>query len=151
MKKRGVSPLIATVLLIGFVIMIAVAVFFWYNNLVKGEIEKEGAKSEIDVDCASLIDLNVLDVSPSGDKYTITIVNTGSEVFNGIRFLAYYGNDNIVLSEKEMFAVGETKDIIITCDECVGKSIDKVEIMPIIVRKGIPGTCSSKKISYDLT
>ena len=34
MKKRGISPLIATVLIIGFTIVLAAAIFQWGGSLV---------------------------------------------------------------------------------------------------------------------
>ncbi len=40
MKKRGISPVIATVLLIGLVVVIGLIVFFWF----RGFIQEEGTK-----------------------------------------------------------------------------------------------------------
>ena len=40
--KKGISPLVATVLLIGFVIVIAVTVWFWYRGIVEEQAQKTG-------------------------------------------------------------------------------------------------------------
>lgn len=150
-KKRGISPLIATVLLVGFVIIIAVAVYLWYGNIIKGELVKRSALAEIDSDCEALISLSVSDAAYSGSGIVVTIKNTGSEIFNGVRVLADYSDKNVVLSEKEMFKPGEVKELTFSCDECGGSSPNKIEVMPMIVRQGIPGTCSSKKVVYNLS
>ena len=65
MKKKGISPLIATVLLIGFVVIIAASVYFWYDNVLKGEMEKRGAQSEIEADVGDVINLPST-VNPKG-------------------------------------------------------------------------------------
>ncbi len=149
LKKKGISPLIATVLLISFVVIIAVSVFLWYGGILEGEILKRGAASEIESDCLSVINLDVSNAEPSanGDKILVTIRNTGSEIFHGVRFIGDSGGDkNVVLSEKEMFKPGDVKELEFDCPGCG----DKIQIMPMIVRQGIAGTCSSKKVVYNL-
>ena len=49
--KKGISPLIATVLLIGFVIAVAVIVMTWGKGFVKERAEKEGALSQAQLQC----------------------------------------------------------------------------------------------------
>ena len=41
-SKRGVTPVIATILLVGIVILIGVIVFLWFKNLQKESITKFG-------------------------------------------------------------------------------------------------------------
>ena len=49
MKKRGVSPVIATILLIGIVIVIALIVFLWLRGMQQEAITKfEGMNVEIE-------------------------------------------------------------------------------------------------------
>ncbi|MBT4630788.1 hypothetical protein HOC06_01015, partial [Candidatus Woesearchaeota archaeon] len=40
MKKRGVSPLVATVILVAIVIIIALLLWFWYNNFLEEQRDK---------------------------------------------------------------------------------------------------------------
>jgi len=44
-NKKGISPLIATILLIALVIAIALIVWFWYAEFLKQEIEKGWSES----------------------------------------------------------------------------------------------------------
>ena len=43
-NKKGISPLIATVLLVAFVILIAVLIWFWWDNVIKDQISKTDEK-----------------------------------------------------------------------------------------------------------
>lgn len=149
MKKRGISPLIATVLLIGFAVIIAVSVWMWYGNIVKGQFMKQGALAQIQSDCLTEIELQVISANPSasstGSDITIEIKNSGNKIFNGIRILVNNGED--VLSVKETFNPTEDKSITVTSKIF---SPESVAVMPMIVRQGVPGTCSDKKVVYDL-
>jgi flagellin-like protein len=51
MEKRGISPLIATVILIGFVIAVAAVIFFWGKSYIVETAQKEGALSETKLKC----------------------------------------------------------------------------------------------------
>ncbi len=155
MKKRGISPLIATVLLIGFVVIIAASVYLWYGDIVKGEILKRGAMADIEADCASVIDIDVSDADflSSTDEVSVTVRNVGAELFHGLRVIVDYPDGNVVLSEKEMFKPGDEKELTLNCIDCssMAGTPNQIEVMPVIVRQGVPGTCSNKKIVYNLT
>ncbi|MBS3163407.1 hypothetical protein J4427_01840 [Candidatus Woesearchaeota archaeon] len=146
MKKRGkgISPLIATVLLIGFTVIIAVSVWMWYGDIVRGQFMKQGALSDIEQSCMSDIFLEVPSASKSGSDVTVTIRNSGNKIFNGVRVLVNDGEQ--VLSEKESFSPSEEKTITVTASV----SADSIEVMPMIVRQGVPGTCSEKGVKYKL-
>lgn len=58
-KKRGISPLIATVLLIGFTIALASIIFSWISSFTE---ERAGKTAEIvksEVSCATSIEIGV--------------------------------------------------------------------------------------------
>ena len=48
-KKKGVSPTIATVLLVVIVIIIGIVVFQWFRGFIKEAIEKNG--ENVDLTC----------------------------------------------------------------------------------------------------
>ena len=153
MKKRGkgVSPLIATVLLIGFTVVIAVAVWMWYGNIVKGQFMKQGAISAIEQSCLTDIELQVISASRNTNTQTIDIEikNSGNKLFNGIRVLVNGGTD--VLSDKESFKPSEQKIISVKPSKVSVSNTEpkSIEVMPMIVRQGVPGTCSDKKVKYN--
>ncbi|MDD5650993.1 MAG: hypothetical protein PHF86_11345 [Candidatus Nanoarchaeia archaeon] len=146
MMKKAVSPLIATVLLIGFTVIIAAAIWMWYGRVVTEEYMKQGALTQIQTDCLSEIELQVVGVSVNGDILNIEIKNNGNKIFNGIRVLVNSGEE--VLSVKEGFNPSEQKSVEVKTKI---SSVNTVTVMPMIVRQGVPGTCSDKKVIYDLT
>lgn len=142
MKKKGISPLIATVLLIGFTVVIAVSIWMWYGNIVKEQFMKQGALSEIESDCLSEIELQII----SATSTSVDIKNNGNKVFNGVRIIVN-GDTTQVLSEKETFKSGEQKTLEFVTNVV---SPDNIEVMPMIVRQGVPGTCSEKGVKFTL-
>lgn len=94
MEKRGISPLIATVLLVGFVIAIAILVWLWYGNVVKERADKEGARITGEFSCSSNVRISV-DVNncvvagddPDKRMVNFDLHNDGIADLNGIRIL----------------------------------------------------------------
>ena len=52
--KKGISPLIATVLIIGFTIVLAAVIMQWGGSFVKGLTEKQAAQTELQTQCIDL-------------------------------------------------------------------------------------------------
>src|SRR3989344_7876392 len=76
MKKRGISPLIATVLIIGFTIVLAAVVIQWGGSLVeklKGQSEGSLAK----LTCAEKVNINIKDACDTGISVLLTLENKG--------------------------------------------------------------------------
>jgi len=71
--KKGVSPLIATVLLIGFTIAVVALIVLWGRGYVSEKAEKQGALAEARLKCQSL-DFSVMDLK-GGE---ITLKNKGT-------------------------------------------------------------------------
>src|SRR3989344_331343 len=78
--KKGISPLIATILLIGFVVVIGGIVIFWGRNFIKEKAEKEGVLAEEQLKCEN-IDIEIKGI----DKITknIIIENKGNDIIDG--------------------------------------------------------------------
>jgi flagellin-like protein len=70
MNKRGVSPVIATVLLIGIVIVIGLIIFLWLRGLTQEAVFK--FDQNIELTC------NDVKFSSSYSSGTLTISNTGN-------------------------------------------------------------------------
>ena len=71
MNKRGISPVIATVLLIAMVIVIGLIVFLWFRGIVQEEGTKFG--KNVKLVCADV----KFDASYSDSTGILSIVNTG--------------------------------------------------------------------------
>ena len=68
--KRGVSPIVATVLLIAIVIVIIAIIFIWSRSFIKESVQKKGLPAE---QACSQINLQV-----SCAEGTISITNLGN-------------------------------------------------------------------------
>ena len=77
-KKKGISPVIATVLLIAMVVVIALIVFLWFRGLTEEAITKFGGKN---------VKLICSDVSFDASYLTgiLSLSNTGNVPIFGIK------------------------------------------------------------------
>lgn len=66
-NKRGVSPVIATVLLVGIVILMGVIIFMWFKNLQKETITKFG-ETNVEIVCDEVS----FDASYAGGELSIS-------------------------------------------------------------------------------
>jgi len=147
MKKRGISPLIATVLLIGFVVALAALIMLWGGRFVREKAEKEGALSEKQLECEN-VEIDVASVDVRGRGSTISIENKKNKQVDGFIFRAIKkdgSSETIQKIEKlESLSVAEI-DI-----EFV---FDKLEVIPALRPEGrgaplVP--CSSKSVVYNV-
>ncbi len=77
-QKRGINQYIATVLLIGFVVLIILIIMLWGRNIYQERTEKEGALAEKALQCTSVsISVNLV----GGN---IEVTNTGSVPLDGL-------------------------------------------------------------------
>jgi hypothetical protein len=81
MKKRGVSPIIATLLLISISVIIAVIIFLWARGFVGEKAEKFGAA--IEFACEDII-FEAEAIKNEGADGKIFINNRGNVPINGL-------------------------------------------------------------------
>ncbi len=72
-KKRGVSPVIATVLLIGMVVVIGMIIFVWMKSLARETVTKFGTEN-IELSC----DKVAIEAGYDAVTGNLTITNTGN-------------------------------------------------------------------------
>src|SRR3989338_10710768 len=101
MKKRGISPVIATLLLIALVIIIALIVFQWMKGFTKEAVTKFDG-TNIDLVC------NDVQFDASYSAGTLTISNSGNVPIYNFDIKAEYpgGHDTIDLKENSDFGDG---------------------------------------------
>ena len=85
LNKRGISPLIATVLLIGFTIVIAALVITFGTTLIKKNTEDAQTASTFSSLCQK-IDLTVNGKFPGGLPLSVTVVNNNQNTVNSLIF-----------------------------------------------------------------
>ncbi|MFH1210470.1 MAG: archaellin/type IV pilin N-terminal domain-containing protein [archaeon] len=149
-KKRGISPLIATVLLIGFVIALILIVVLWGKNYIEELAAKRGALAQKQQEC-QIIDVTVKSISqPTGNQITIIVENLKDKpidkfVFRGLT----EGDESDVVENFERLAGLEIKSYDITFGMGFGTGgIKKIDIIPELKagkNKYVP--CSDKHVT----
>jgi len=141
MKKRGLSPVIATVLLIAIALILAIIIFFWAKNFLGDAVEKEGRRIQ---DSCQDVDFNVEAYSSQ-----IYISNQGNVPIYGIEVRKKsIGTSKIIKSSnlgKGTVNIGETDSLdisglITSGDLSIG---DNILVVPILL-----GESGSKKKTY---
>ncbi len=79
MDKRGISPLIATVLIIGFTIVLAVLVITWISGTVNEQTEDTDCMVEAENVCLDAI--GTIDGTWEGTTGAWALTSTGAESF----------------------------------------------------------------------
>ncbi len=79
MRKRGISPVIATVLLIAMIVVIGLIVFVWFRNIIQEEGTKFG--KNVNLVCGDV------EFDTDYDSYsgTLSIANNGNVPIFGIK------------------------------------------------------------------
>lgn len=73
MNKKAISPLIASVLLIGFTVALAVVVMTWGGGFIKKTTEKTSSEADVALACANL---NLQITGANCESGTVTVSNT---------------------------------------------------------------------------
>jgi flagellin-like protein len=89
MKKKGISPLIATVLLIGFAVALAAVVMTWGLDFVRETAETTKEQTQNTLVCASDLSFAISDVQPGPTEFSITVDNRGQIDIVSIIFRVY--------------------------------------------------------------
>lgn len=140
MKKRGVSPVIATVLLIAIVVVLALVLFLWFRSFTQEATIKNGKNIELvceEVQFSAEYDstLGVLAIS-----------NEGNVPLSGIRIMVDEGGDRRTISSAEETSIGMGQALEIDLSE-EGISATKMKIIPIL--KGVSSKGDSVHICDD--
>ena len=132
--KRGLSPVIATVLLISIVIILALIVLLWAMGFIKEVIEKEGKSAE------QACDEIVLDASLSEDRSEIYIINNGNIPVYKVEIIVKKGFSSI----REAFEIDlSTGQSTIQPLSDIVEENDEVEIIPAVL-----GTAKNQQTIY---
>jgi len=155
-KKRGkgVSPLIATILLVGFTVSIVALTILWSRGYIEERAEKEEKLSSTKLACEQL-KFTVTDAYQQGGQLSITLENKASERIDGFIF-RIKGSAGVepVEFRQRLEELGR-KDIIMDNEDfdatAVG-DISTVDIIPLLkAGKDTYIHCSSQSLETRMT
>jgi len=133
MNKKGISPLIATVLLIGSTIALAALVMVWSQNLFQSTTERTGRGVEAEIICASDVQFRITSITGTESPLTIEVLNNGDHPIEEFKARIYSDSDDIKVVEITGEVLGEfdSETYTITYSDLDG-NLEKVELIPII-------------------
>lgn len=160
--RRGVSPLIATVLLIAFAVALGAVVMNWGKSYVEDQAEHAGSKSTNEIKCEIDIDLGVKEIrgepkicynNGSNASVVVMLENRGSEEIAGVRMTLIGDNEEVWstdLNDSEIPAGGIKRFVQNYSWSSIG-DIDVVEFTPKIQGEGsvLPVLCSKNSLVVD--
>lgn len=144
-NKKGVSPLIATVLLIGFAIAIAILVWFWYGNIIKEQAEKTGASTSGKLACASEVKFSIKGSCLNSDDIVLIQVENKGTPIDDFRIALEGSLGTKSYNVGSTTSTTETKELSAPYDNSLIGNLDKVVLTPIITRDNTATLCSDQK------
>lgn len=151
MEKKGISPLIATVLILGFTVALAAMIMTWGTGFTRQMQEQTEETSNIQVTCATDVAFDVKSVCETAvdGVYKITIANNGNLNIDSF-MVRYYESAGDATQQSVPFSGGIPK-FGIESDETVTSgqtSVKMIEAIPVITVGGKSITCSSNIDSF---
>lgn len=98
--KKGISPLIATVLIIGFVIVLAALVMQWGTSLFEGIKEDTAVSSEVNLICSTgLTNLKINSAVYTTGTLAVTVDNSNEQEVSGFLFRFHDNSDTVATQD----------------------------------------------------
>ena len=137
MNKKGISPLIATVLIIGFVIVLAALVMQWGGDLFKNVQDETSKTSDFKITCSSK--LTGLEVSIKDGK--VVVDNKNDQDIAGFKVRSYKvdGTVNSDDKDEELLAYEINPDLGVGLN-----GVSEVGIFPKVDVQGEVKTCENE-------
>lgn len=88
MERKGISPLIAAVLLIAFTMAVAAILTAWVTSFTQRTTEDVGNSSEELVSC-SFAGLSIYDAIYDGENVTVSLANTGTKDLTNVSVVVF--------------------------------------------------------------
>lgn len=161
-NKKGVSPLIATVLLIAFAVSLGVVVMNWGKDYVETTATQTKDNADTDLACHLDIDMGIKEIGKvkkicyngSGRTIEMMLENSGRISVDGLRIIAIDSDDKIDEHNNNTFAISAgsiSPMYIYNYTDSLGTELQYLEIIPLIDVKGKsdPQPCLASSIKIE--
>jgi flagellin-like protein len=147
--KRGISPLIATVLLVGFVIALVLLIMLWGKNYIEELAAKRGALALKQQEC-EMVEINIKSaIEGAGQKVTLVIENAKDKPIDMFVFRGLTEGDNSDVIENFNRLGGlEVKQYDVQFNIAGIKKVDIIPELKAGKNKYVP--CSDKHVTVKL-
>lgn len=146
MLKRGIAPLIATIIIVGFTIALGAVVVIWGGTFVRNlqqSTEKTAAK---EITCLKDMQIDIRGACLGGDSIRILINNLGSQnitSFN-VRIKGDNGDQSSISSSG--LSAYQLGSVSVNFDQNIVGNPTKIEVFPMIIFEREEAICSN---TYD--
>jgi len=150
MKKRGISPLIATVLLIGITVMISIIVFNFVKTTMEDQTTETETHSDILLACSQTLRLEYDDPMPcgSGNDLNVTVWNKSPLDITDFKIQVLSSSNSEFYEGGELTSYNKTLYSVSSMVFSVSDVV-KINLIPTIKLEDINGTCGA--ISFEVT
>lgn len=164
-SKRGVSPLIATVLLIAFAVALGAVVMNWGRGYVEDTAQVARQKSDAEVKCSTDVDIDfvTIDNVPQVCFNTSDSLNVGGAAGNDTLFFILENRKDTVIERLQARVIGSGSKVPIVRDlgnhskllgaeaklfnvsypESIGTPPSQLRIVPVIKSAGQEVVCAA--------
>ena len=119
MNQKGISPLIATVLLIAFTVAIATIIMGWLQGTTLDTTGTVSTKTETMVGCSDAsIRIEHVYVDNSTQNVSIVVLNTGYKNFTTVTGVLYATNGSYCTGSLDSLTVGATSSVLLNNSDC---------------------------------
>lgn len=157
-NKKGISPLIATILLVAFVIVIAILIWFWWNNVVRTTAEKFGHESTGQWICTNDVEVSVSNPSCNPIPAELGNYSVEFEADNlGTYDVAYFkarfdgSEGSSAINTQLGLSQGAISSFGVEVDTAETGTLQTLEVIPAIKVDGLDSFCTDKSVTIDLT
>jgi len=134
-NKKGVSPVIATVLLIAMVIVMGLIIFLWFRGFNEGVITKLG--KNVELVCNDV----VFSADYDSDLNSLSIVNDGTvSIFNiNLKIFKPGSHETEDLGNYEWPSTGLNQGEATSININLDNDVEKIILIPVLVGKSEKG------------
>ena len=110
MNNKGISPLIATVLIIGFTVALAAIIITWGSSFVQRTQRQVGEQADFSIVCSQL-DFDIISancsIKPPMALMTATFTSNSAQTISDIILRAYDENNDVGVDQSALGAGGD--------------------------------------------
>jgi flagellin-like protein len=129
MERKGVSPVIATVILIAIVVVLAAIIFLWARGFVSEKIVKDGRAVEL-----SCGDINFeAGVFNSGTTKELDVINRGNIPLYGVDVKVISTGETSVTRWDRTIGIGDSESKTFSALGISASDGDKLNVVPVIL------------------
>ncbi|MBS3159498.1 hypothetical protein J4436_01805 [Candidatus Woesearchaeota archaeon] len=143
-QKKGISPLIATVLIVGFVIVLAVVFWVFLREEVAKRIEKSKATDLAKVTCAQSVGISASECSFVSNKLKFSVEGIKDKILVGVRVRFYSDGTADTLLHEQQIDKGDKVNIALDLPGV--SAVDSIEVIPVIMEGGWELTCPDQLV-----